>query len=210
MYPLPLQKLIELFGKLPGIGPRQAARFAFFVLKGKDAYVQELIASLEEVSSKIKTCAQCYRTVEDTGTGQILCAFCKDTRRDHAMLAIVEKEADMQNLEKTGAFRGLYHILGGVISPLDQDSPRRLHLRQLHERIKGLLASGDAAFEVVLATSSTTEGDTTALYIEQILAPLRTAHPQLKISRLGRGLSLGSELEYADEITLRNALTNRR
>ena len=116
----------------------------------------------------------------------------------------------MQNLEKTGSFLGLYHVLGGVISPLDSDSPKKLRLRSLHERIKKDCAEHKKSFEVVLATNSTTEGDTTALYIERVLAPLKDTYPHFTISRLGRWLSLGSELEYADEITIKNALTNRK
>ena len=112
-------------------------------------------------------------------------------------------------MERTGAFTGRYHTLNGVISPLDPDSPKRLHLAELHERIQKILTKHGAC-EVILATSATTEGDTTALYIDQILAPLKEQHATLKTSRLGRGLSLGAELEYADEVTLKNALANRK
>lgn len=135
--------------------------------------------------------------------------FCGDKKRDTKTIAVIEKESDLQNLEKTGAFRGVYHMLGGFISPLDPESPKRLHVKELYERIKKPVEAGDAV-EVILATNATAEGDTTALYIERILLPLKEKHPLLTISRLGRGLSLGSELEYADEITLKNALTNRK
>ena len=112
-------------------------------------------------------------------------------------------------MEKTGAYSGLYHILGGLISPLDSDSPKKLHLKELFGRVKNLLEK-DGKCEVILATGTTTEGDMTALYIDRVLAPLKDQFKDLKISRLGRGLSLGSELEYADEVTLKNALTNRK
>jgi len=115
----------------------------------------------------------------------------------------------MQNLERTGAFQGLYHVLGGVISPLDQDSPKKIHLKDLYERVKKILAEKKKC-EIILATNSTTEGDTTALYIEKILEPLKAGTAELKISRLGRGLSLGSELEHVDEITLKQAFLHRR
>jgi recombination protein RecR len=124
-------------------------------------------------------------------------------------VAVVEKESDMRNLEHSGAYRGLYHLLGGVISPLDADSPKRLRLRELYDRVEMRLRAGDPC-EVILATNPTTEGDTTARYIERILAPLRETHASFAVSRLGRGLSLGSELEYADEITLKNAVQNRK
>lgn len=209
MYPKPLQHLIDLFTKLPGIGPRQATRFAFSILKnpilGKD-----IALALTTMEQEITICSRCFRTLEkNEGTPRILCNFCVNAAREQQTIAVVEKESDLQNLEKTGAFHGVYHVLGGVVSPLDMDSPTRLHLRELHERIKATLEDKKNC-EVILATNSTTEGDTTALYIERILAPLKDAYLGLTISRLGRGLSLGSELEYADETTLKNALTNRK
>lgn len=207
MYPQPIQNLIELFGKLPGIGPRQAARFVFHILK-KPGLAGELALTLATLEDKIGFCAQCFRALEKNESG--LCNFCRDSRRDTTLLAVVEKESDMQNLEKTGSFLGLYHVLGGVISALDPDSPRKLRLRELHARVKKNLASTQKQFEVILATNSTVEGDTTALYIERVLLPLKDTYPHLLVSRLGRGLSLGSELEYADEVTLKNALTNRK
>ncbi len=207
MYPKPIQNLIELFTKLPGIGPRQATRFVFSILK-RPGLAKEFALHLATLDEKIDICAQCFRTLEKNNTN--LCSICRDEKRDHSLLAIVEKESDMHNLEKTGSFLGLYHVLGGVISPLDQDSPKKLRLRELYERVKKNLSLQSKNFEVVLATNSTAEGDTTAHYIERVLVPLKETNPHLTISRLGRGLSLGSELEYADEITLKNALTNRK
>lgn len=165
--------------------------------------------ALKETEEKIGFCAQCFKTLEKMTPGDRLCTFCRDSKRDSRTIAVVEKESDLQNLEKTGSYHGLYHVLGGTISPLDAESPKRLHLRHIFERIKKLLEDADP-YEVVLATNPTTEGDMTALYIERILAPLKEQFPQLKITRLGRGLSLGSELEYADEVTVKNALTNRK
>lgn len=207
MYPKPIQKLIDLFIKFPGIGPRQAGRFAFFILKEGGGLIEDLISALKEMKEKVVFCAQCFRSMENRENDR--CATCHDAKRDQTTIAIVEKEADMQNLEKTALHHGVYHVLGGVISPLDADSPKKLHLREMHGRIKNILEKHGKC-EVILATGSTTEGDTTALYIERILASLKEKHINFKISRLGRGLSLGSELEYADEITLKNALTNRK
>ena len=209
LYPKPLQNLIDLLTKLPGIGPRQAGRFAFYILKNKE-FTEELGILLRDFNQKIGFCSQCFRTREVRDSESSLCIFCRDSKRDVSFIAIVEKEADLLNLEKTGFYQGMYHVLGGVISPLDSDSPKRLHLKHLYERIKSVLEKNSGKCEVVLATNPTTEGDMTSLYIERILAPLKELAPNLKISRLGRGLSLGSELEYADEITLKNALTNRR
>lgn len=209
MYPKPIQRLIDLFTKLPGIGPRQATRFVFFMLKNRP-FIHELNSSLAEVDAKIAFCQLCYRALEkDAGQKDQHCQICRDSKRNSLQIAIVEKEADLQNIEKTGSYGGRYHVLDGLIAPLDPNSPKGLHLKELYERIKTLVEK-EKHCEVILATSTTTEGDMTALYIERILSPLKTLHPELKISRLGRGLSLGSELEYADEITLKNALTNRK
>lgn len=207
MYPKPLQSLIDLFTKFPGIGPRQATRFAFHILK-RPGLAKELASHLATLEDTIGFCRQCFRALEQNDSG--LCSLCRDEKRDTTILAVVEKESDMYNLEKTGSFLGLYHVLGGVISPFDHDSPKKLRLRELHERVKKNTAMHHERFEVVLATNSTTEGDTTAMYIERILSPLKEIYPELKISRLGRGLSLGSELEYADETTIRNAFQNRK
>lgn len=207
LYPKPIQKLIDLFIKFPGIGPRQAGRFAFFILKENGSLTADLVSALKEVKEKVGFCSQCFRSMENQENS--LCSFCRDPKRDQKTIAVVEKESDMQNLEKTGLHQGVYHILGGVISPLDADSPKKLRLREIHGHVKNILEK-QGKCEVILATGSTAEGDMTAMYIERILEPLKKQYANFKISRLGRGLSLGSELEYADEITLKNALTNRK
>ncbi len=208
LYPKSVQDLIDAFAKFPGIGPRQAARFVFFLLRDTESLIPHIKKTLSDLEKEVIFCGECYR-VTDANKNAPLCAFCSDPRRDHATIAVVEKESDMQNIEKTGAFAGRYHILGGVISALDPDSPKRIHLRELHARIsRALSAEGHA--EIILATSATTEGDMTAMYIERILAPLKDHHPAFVVTRLGRGLSAGSELEYADDQTLRNALNNRK
>ena len=207
-YPKPVQDLIDAFAKFPGIGPRQAARFVFFLLRDKKFLIPQMKKTLDDLEKDVALCVDCYRTT-DANKNAPLCDFCRDPKRDHTTIAVVEKESDMQNIEKTGAFAGRYHILGGVISALDPESPKRIHLRELHARIsKALSAEGRA--EVILATSATTEGDMTAMYIERILAPLKDQHSKLRVTRLGRGLSARSELEYADDQTLRNALNNRK
>lgn len=211
MYPKPLQKIIELFTKLPGIGPRQAARFALFLTTNDRALLQELVAALKDADIKMSRCDLCYRAMEIVGADQKYCDYCRNNRCDTHMIAIVERETDMQNMERTGSFTGLYHVLHGVVSPLDQESPKRLHLVELYRRIQSLVSQNAThPVEVVLATNSTAEGDTTARYIERVLAPLKEKHPHLTITRLGRGLSLGAELEYADEVTLKTAFQNRK
>ena len=210
MYPKQIQRIIDLFSRFPGIGPRQAARFAFFILKEKDPFIGDLRAALQEAEERIGICDTCFRMMERENGTIRSCVICADTRRETHMVAVVEKESDMRNMESMGAYRGLYHVLGGVISPLDPDSPKTLRLRELYDRVEARLTGAENPYEVILATNSTTEGDTTLRYIERILAPLQSTHSHLTISRLGRGLSLGSELEYVDEITLKNALTNRK
>ena len=210
MYPKPIQRVIDLLTKLPGVGPRQAARFAFFMIKEGNGFAEELASGLREMKANVATCAQCYRTMErDIENQATHCLLCRDTRRNEAIITVVEKESDLQNLERTGAYLGLYHVLGGIISPLDSESPKRLHIRDLYNRVATLL-NQQKSVELILGTNPTTEGDMTAIYIERTFAPIKEKSPQFTLSRLGRGLSLGSELEYADEVTLKQALINRR
>ena len=218
MYPKPIQRVIDLLMKLPGVGPRQAARFAFFMMKDGNGFVEELATGLRDMRANIAICAQCYRTMErvaegsageDEEYGITHCVLCRDSRRNNTIITVVEKESDLQNLERTGAYLGLYHVLGGVISPLDSESPKRLHIREMYNRVATLI-NQQKSVELILGTNPTTEGDMTALYIERTFAPIKEKSPQFKLSRLGRGLSLGSELEYADEVTLKQALINRR
>ena len=221
-YPRPIEKLIELFTKFPGIGPKQAARFAFYLLKEDSKTVNELSETIKELKEKVRFCRQCFKSVEldtntrmntpaspELGRGQAndtntLCEFCKDKNRDENIIMVIEKEQDLLNIERTKKFNGLYHILGGTISPLDSSAPVKLHLKDLFERVRKIIEEKKTP-EIILATNPTTEGDTTALYIERVLKPLN-----VKISRLGRGLGTGSELEYADELTIKEALTNRK
>ena len=218
MYPKPIQRIIDLLMKLPGVGPRQAARFAFFMVKDSNGFIEEFMQGLREMKENIITCVQCYRTMERIAGGQAgedeelniaHCVLCRDSRRNRMIITVVEKESDLQNFERTGAYHGLYHVLGGTISPLDSESPKRLHIRDLYNRVATLL-NQHKSVELILGTNSTTEGDMTALYIERTFAPIKEKSPQFMLSRLGRGLSLGAELEYADEVTLKNALMNRK
>lgn len=204
-YPSPIQKLIDLFTRFPGIGPRQAARFAFYLLGEDPKTLRALADNITELQKRVGFCAQCYASVErKDASHNLLCEYCRSHSREQSVIMVVEKEADLSNIEKTGKFRGTYHVLGGVIDPLDSSAPVRLHIKELFERAKKLKEK-DAPVEIILATNATTEGDGTALYLERVLKPL-----EIKISRLGRGLTTGTELEYSDEITIINALTNRK
>lgn len=204
-YPSPIQKLINLFTRFPGIGPRQAARFAFHLLGESQEAARDLAEIIGDLHNKVGFCRTCYKSLEiQKNAERGLCEYCRDKSRDEAEIMVLEKEADLINIEKTKKFSGLYHVLGGTIDPLDSSAPTRLHIKELFERIKALKDASKRG-EVVLATNATTEGDATALYLERVLRPL-----EIKITRLGRGLTTGTELEYSDEMTITNALLNRK
>lgn len=192
MYPKPFQKLIKNFSSLPSVGPKMAERLVLFLFKQDMEKIREFAENLLEIKD-MKICSKCFNISEDT-----LCEFCKDSKRDHSSVCVVEEPLDIISLERTKVFHGLYHVLGGVIQVGDMGVD--LKIPQLLDRIEKEKIS-----EVILATNPTTEGDATALYLKRKLQPLG-----VKITRLGRGLSTGADLEYADEITLSEALTNRK
>lgn len=209
MFSEPIQNLVAQFLKFPGVGPKQATRFVFYLLREDPAAVQALAEKIRFLQSEVRHCRQCYKTFDAGRSGQTppdLCEICRNPGRRRPELMIVEKEVDLENIERTKKFRGTYHVLGGTVHPLDSDAPSKLHLKELFERVRALADAGAA--EVILATNPTAEGDATALYIARILGPLERAG--VKVSRLGRGLTTGSELEYSDEATIANALENRK
>lgn len=210
----PIQNLVELFLKFPGVGPRQATRFVFYLLREDRAVAQSLAEAISKLHDEVKVCSRCYKTFDgSTGSAQVaaplLCELCRDPKRNQGAILVVEKEVDLENIERTRKYDGFYHVLGGTINPLDSSAPARLHIKELFERIQKLAAAG-GELEVILATNPTTEGEATALYLERVLGPLKNQQPGLKLSRLGRGLSTGSELEYADDTTVANAILNRK
>jgi len=211
MYPKPIQNLIDLFLKFPGVGPKQAARFVFYMLRAERGEAEAIADAIARLRDEIEICSQCYKTfgAERALADQTHCELCRDQRRERNQILIVEKEVDLLNIERTHRYQGLYHILGGTIDPLDAGSPGRLHLKELFNRAKQILET-KGALEVILATNPTAEGDATALYLERVLAPLKNQSPNFRISHLGRGLTTGSELEYADDITIANAILNRK
>lgn len=199
MLPQQLQTLISQFIKLPGIGPRQAARFVFYLLRNPE----EMTAFenfLRQVRENIKLCENCFLPA------CIDCRICSDPRRDKNLICIVEKETDAINLEKTRQFQGHYFVLGGFIDPLEKESLAQQRLGVLVRRLQ----ANPSTRELILALTPRREGDFTSLYIEEHLKPLIEQGLNIKITRLGRGLSSGAELEYADEETLRNALDGRK
>lgn len=206
-YPPKIQKLIELFAKFPGVGPKTASRFVFYLLKKQDSQINEFLDVVADLKKSIKICRFCHNPFEPKSK-QDLCLICSDPLRDKSLLCVVEKETDLLLLEKTRKYLGLYFILGGLLSPLKKREIERLMLENLLKRIKEPASFGliNAGFkEVIIAISYTTEGEATSLYIERELKPLN-----IKVSRLAKGLSIGAEIEYADEETLSSALESRK
>lgn len=198
MYSPSIQKLIDLFSKFPTIGPRTAARFVFYLMKISKEEVEELINSISNLKKTVKICSFCFNPFEGEGE---LCKICSDSSRDRTLLCIVEKETDLITLEKTKKYKGLYFILGGTVSTFKKKDIEKLRTKELEERIK----SYPEIKEIIIAINPTTEGEATALCLERLLKPLNK-----KITRLGRGLPVGAELEYADEETLGAAFEGRK
>ena len=190
-----LNKLIEEFGKLPGIGPKTAERLAFHILKAEGPAALALAEAIQDVKTKIRRCATCYNLSEEE-----LCQVCADPRRDRSLICVVEQPKDVISLEKTGACKWLYHVLGGHITPLEGVDASDLTIDKLVERVRG----GEVR-EVVMATNPNIEGDGTSLYISSVLRPFG-----VKITRLARGLPTGSTLEYASGRILTDAILGRQ
>lgn len=195
--PDPIQNLIDSLARLPGIGPKTASRLAFFLLKTPDEFSQNLATSLEELKSKIGFCRQCYNI---TLAGQDLCDICASTTRDDGLICVVEEPLDVLAIERTDAFQGKYHVLQGVLSPIEGIGPDQIRIFPLLERLQT-----GAIREVILATNPTMEGDATALYLKQRITPMG-----IRLSRLARGLPVGGDIEYADQNTLQRALAGRQ
>ena len=192
MYAPAVERLIVELARLPGIGPRTAQRLAFHMLRLPPADVLPLAAAITEIKEKIGFCRRCFNLAEGE-----LCTICADPRRDPSVLCVVEQPFDIVTIERTREFGGLYHVLGGALSPIDGVEPDDLHIAELTTR------AGDVQ-EVILATNPTMTGEATAMYIAD------TLHSRVKVTRLASGLPVGGDLEYADELTLGRALAGRR
>lgn len=194
--PPALQELIESLGNLPGVGPRTAERYAYYLLKADPAVGKRIAEGTAHLHERISYCKKTYALIEK---GQDLSDLYTDPRRDKKLVAVVAEPFDILALEKTGSYKGTYHVLGGLVSPIDGIGPEQLHIQELISRI-----DEDDIEEIILATNASVEGESTALYIQQQIGD-RT----VKISRLARGLPVGVDLEYADQITLGRALEGR-
>ncbi|MGI8966883.1 MAG: recombination mediator RecR [Limisphaerales bacterium] len=193
--PEPISQLTAALGKLPGIGPRSAERLALFLAQAENQSVQQLAQTLLEAREKIQACSICGGLTEKGP-----CAICSDPRRDGALICLVERPADIFSIEKSGDFRGKFHVLGGKISPLNGVEPEDLHIAELELRLQS-----EPIQEIIIALGTDVEGDATSFYLAK-----RLAGKKVKISRIAHGLPAGSGLEFADEITLSRALEGRR
>lgn len=192
--PSAIEKLINEFAKLPGIGPKSASRLTFYLLKKSDLDLQLFSDSLTNLKKGVLWCSLCHNMSETDP-----CSICSDQTRDHSIICIVEDPLDAQALDATGAYKGLFHILGGVLNPLEGIGPDKLNIDSLLKRLQN-----SEVKEVVLATNPSIEGEATALYLQKLIVPFK-----IKITRLARGLPIGGDLEYADEITITRALQGR-
>lgn len=207
MQPLaePVTKLIEAFSKLPGIGPKTAGRLTYFLLRSDESLALDLAQALQELKANTLFCSVCYNIAD-----QDPCAICTNAQRDHSLICIVEEPLDVQAIERTRAFNGVYHVLHGAISPMEGRGPDDLKIRELLRRIQNGNPAPDGEDtplpikEILLATNPNLEGDATAMYIARLIKPLG-----IRVTRLAHGLPVGGDLEYADDITLGRALAGR-
>ena len=194
-YPGPIARLLDALQKLPGVGPKTAQRLTFFLLKQPAAEVSALSEAIARLKSEIVHCGTCFNVTDEDP-----CRICRDPARDARALCVVEEPNDLLAMERTGEYRGRYHVLMGALSPLDGIGPEDLRVRELLARLEK-----EPAEEVILATNPNVEGEATAIYLAKLLKPFG-----LRVTRIARGLPVGGDLEYADEVTLSKALEGRR
>jgi recombination protein RecR len=194
-YTTPVQVLIDELGRLPGIGPKSAQRIAFHLLKVPADEVARLAHALTDAKAKVRFCDRCWNIADD-----VLCPICSDDRRDSTVVCVVEEARDIVAIERTGEFRGRYHVLLGAMSPLEGIGPEQLKVKELFARI-----TPEGIEEVILCTNPNTEGEVTAMYLARMLQPFG-----VRVTRIASGLPVGGDLEYADELTLGRALEGRR
>lgn len=191
----PVSRLIEEFNKLPGIGPKSAARLTYYLLRMPEAEVRALAEAIIAVKERTVLCSSCQNIADSNP-----CAICASNERDHSVVCVVKDPLDILALERTGQYKGLYHVLHGVLSPIDGIGPDDLKIKELLQRIKT-----STVREVIIATNPNLEGEATAMYLQRLLSPFG-----VRLTRLARGLPVGGDLEYADEITLTHALEGRQ
>ncbi len=199
-----LKSLEELFSKFPGIGPKQARRFVYFLLTKDEFYLKDLSSLIETLKRDVVTCVSCMKIFPKDFANSNICSICSDQNRSKNILMLVARDMDLEHIEKTGVYHGLYFVLGGTIPILDKEPEKRIRIKKLIDHI----SQYEGIQEIILAMNATPEGEHTMRYIADTLSPL-VLQKHLKISYLGRGLSTGTELEYSDKETLKNALERR-
>lgn len=200
MYAGPVQDLIDELARLPGIGPKSAQRVAFYLLKITPDEAKKLAHAIVEAKDKVRFCHTCANVSD-----QELCEFCRDPRRDPTLICVVQEAPDIVAIERTREYRGLYHVLGGAISPIEGIGPEDLRITELLDRLRSPSDGRPGVSEIIVATNPNIEGDATAMYLARLIGPLG-----IKITRLASGMPVGGDLEYADEVTLGRALEGRR
>lgn len=204
-----IEQLAQSFKRFPGIGPRQAKRFVHYLLRASQGEVDKLLNEIRNLRSNIKTCAACRRFFSPNGIVSPLCPICRHPERDHTLLMLVEKDIDLDNIERSGTYRGYYFVLGGLLPILEKNPEQKLPLRDLVALVNNKLKETETLREIIVALSANLEGDHTIEFLKTYLTANLPATPGIKISTLGRGLSTGAELEYSDPDTLKNALKHR-
>lgn len=202
-----LNRLHDLFKQFPGIGPRQAKRFVYFLLNTSDSYRELLAREITELASRVTVCNACFRYFDSKGMDRHLCGTCHDDSRDNESLMIVAKDVDLDVVEKSKSYRGYYFVLGSTLSLIEKEPEAKLRNKELITVLEQRIKKG--LKEIILALSLNVEGEHTREYVENIITPLVKAH-SIKVSILGRGLSTGTELEYSDAETIKNALLSRK
>lgn len=200
--PHSLERAINEFSKLPGVGPKSAQRLVFYLLKREAVELDAFSESVRKLQEGVQYCSVCHIMADGT-----VCGTCSNTSRDHGLLCVVEESMDAIALDKPGTFKGVFHILGGVLNPMEGIGPDKLHIRSLVDRLRSATTSAEPVREIIIATNPTLEGETTALHLSRIL---RQEFPDVTVTRIARGLPMGGDLEYADEITLSRAMEGRR
>ncbi len=192
--PEPIARLIEQFNKLPGIGPKSAQRLTYHLLRASEEDAEALAGAVRDVKARVVLCPQCFNITET-----VPCAYCDDEQRDRSLVCVVEQPLDVMVIQRTGGFRGVYHVLHGVLNPMDGVGPDDLKLKELLTRVQA------GVTEVIMATNPSLEGEATAMYVQRLLEPLG-----VRVTRLARGLPSGADLEYTDDLTLTRALEGRQ
>ena len=201
-----INKLIQLFSDFPGIGPRQAKRFVYFLLSRDQSYLKEISRLISELKNNITSCRDCFRFFAKNHSGSDICSICSDKNRDDSTLMIVSRDIDLENVERSQSFKGKYFILGGTIPILEKMPEKKIRSSELARKLED---KKEIIKEIILATNLNTEGENTADYIIKSIGNI-TEKNSIKVSKLGRGLSTGTELEYSDSETIINALKNRQ